>query len=150
MVFLIGVNHIIQHTGFSFHQKEAAISEFLEHVEMKALELKVKTIAEEWSQEANKNNNVPFSTVQTVATKLDLKHIFCDPTNQERKKHGIEKSNTDGREEFWIERLKEVLQDNILFVCGEDHLESFKSKLNSCGILVEIVSRGWGMGLYGG
>jgi endonuclease IV len=56
MVFLIGVNHIIQHPGFSFHQKEAAISKFSEHVEMKALELKVKTIAEEWSQEANKIN----------------------------------------------------------------------------------------------
>jgi len=149
MVFLIGVNHIIQHRGYSFPQKEAAIHKFSEHVEMKALELKVKTIAEEWSHEANQRNKVQFSTVQTVATNLDLKHIFCDPTIEERKKHGINESNKDRREEFWIERLKDLLHEKILFVCGEDHLESFKSKLDSRGILVEIVSQGWGKGLCG-
>lgn len=142
MVFLVGVDHIIQHNGFSWPKKESAINEFSEYLESKVQELKVAVIAEEFSDETLRINNVPMSTAQMVAQRLGLKHVLCDPDSKERKARGI--SNDDERENIWIERLSDAIDETILFICGDSHLESFKDKLLSRGVATEIISRGWG------
>ena len=142
MVFLLGVDHIIQHNGFSWPKKESAINEFSEYLERRAKELKVAVIAEEFSDEALKINNVPMSTAQMVAQRLGLKHMLCDPNREERKARGI--YNDDEREIIWIERLSDAIDETILFICGDSHLESLKDKLMSCGVETEIISQGWG------
>lgn len=147
MIFLVGIDHTLQHDNaeFSFPKKEAALPDFLAYLESTALKLKVTTIAEEFSEEALQINKVKYSTIQSVANKLELKHIFCDPTTEERQKNKITKKDTDKREEYWFECLRNVVNENILFICGEKHLESFSLKLQQKGILVEIVSREWGI-----
>jgi hypothetical protein len=52
------------------------------------------------------------------------------------------------REIIWLDRLKESinLHKNILFICGNNHLESFQDKLKNDERFhfdVKIVSMGW-------
>ena len=143
MVYLIGIDHTLQHDRLGSPGKHRAIDEFLKYVELKAQQLEVTTIGEEWSEEANKNNKVECSTVQNLACKLGLEHILCDPTSKERLKNNIEKKDSNRREEFWLTRLKGVLHEKILFICGDQHLKSFKQKLEHRNISVEIISSGW-------
>ena len=144
MIYLIGINHKLQHEKIGLAEKQNVIREFLQYVESTAEQFQVTTIAEEWSEEASEINEVEFSTVQTLARKLGLKHILCDPTTEERMQNNIGKKDFDRREEFWFKRLHRVLHENILFICGDQHLESFTRKLESKSISAEIVSSGWG------
>lgn len=48
------------------------------------------------------------------------------------KYHGI-------REKFWMEKLGPHKADNILFICGSDHKDSFAALLTKHGMKVEIV-----------
>lgn len=142
MVFLLGVDHIIQYNSYSWPKKESAVNKFSEYLERKAKELKVTVIAEEFSDEALKINNVPMSNAQIVAQRLGLKHVLCDPNREERRSRGM--CNDDERESFWIERLSDAIDETILFICGDSHLESLKYKLMSRGVETEIISQGWG------
>lgn len=142
MVFIVGVDHIIQHNGFSWAAKLSAIKVFSEYLEKIAQDFDVTVIAEEFSEESLRINHVPMSTAQIVAKRINLKHLFCDPNREERKALGI--SNDDDRERIWVERLRDVINETILFICGDRHLVSFKDKLLSEGVAIEIISQGWG------
>ncbi len=98
-------------------------------------------LAEEFSTEACDLSGVSASVAQLVARELGIAHLFCDPTTEERKRHGI--TSHDDRECFWLERLLTVKPTRVLFVCGDTHLETFGDKLRSAGYEVAILSRGW-------
>jgi hypothetical protein len=142
VVFIIGVDHIIQHNGFGWPAKSSAIKELSEYLEKIAREFDVTIIAEEFSEESLRINHVTMSTAQIVAKRINLKHLFCDPNREERKALGI--SSDDERERIWVECLRDVIKETILFICGDSHIESFKDKLLLEGVTAEIVSQGWG------
>lgn len=98
-------------------------------------------LAEEFSAEACGLSRVSASVAQLVAHELGIAHLFCDPTTEERRRHGI--TSHDDRECFWLERLLTVKPTRLLFVCGDSHQETFGDKLRSAGYDVEILSRGW-------
>ncbi len=52
------------------------------------------------------------------------------------------------RERYWIERLRacEPSEKAIVFVCGADHVDSFKERLEAQGNAASIVCRDWTAG----
>ena len=49
------------------------------------------------------------------------------------------------REELWIEKLKEHLQSEVIFILGEDHIDSFMRRLQAHGIQSKSLVRGIGV-----
>lgn len=145
MVFLVGVDHLIQHNGFVWPAKKRALKEFSKYLIMVSKKYKLSILAEEFSEEALRLSNAKKSTLQAVAKQMNLMHIFCDPSSMERKRFNI--SNKSQRENFWIDRFEIFMDKNILFLCGASHLESISGKLTVKGIDTKIISSGWGVDL---
>jgi len=76
------------------------------------------------------------STTRSIVDDLKIKHLFCDPDKEKRKKLGIpclnddKQKNCSMREVLWFQETEPYLRDdkNVIFVCGPEHCESF-SKL---------------------
>lgn len=145
MIYLIGVDHVIQHDGCLWPAKVAAIKEFSQYLETMIAEKKISIIAEEFSHDALSMSCATISTAHAVANLVGAVHKFCDPDKREREDHNI--TTKDQREEFWLQGLVGLFNKNILFLCGDCHLETFQEKLHGHGVPAEILSRGWGANL---
>ncbi len=148
MVYLVGVDHQVQHNGASMSpERERATRDFSAFLESKAEALGITILAEEFTADLLKLNRASTATVQKVAIGLGVRHVFCDPTRTEREELGIHKDN-DRREDFWLSYIEKHLKcETILFVCGPQHLETFKSKLGKKGVQAEILPEQFGIGL---
>lgn len=125
--------------------KRRFVDQFAVYLESKARELVVTAIAEEFSEDALDKSNTTYCTAREVAPKLCIAHRFCDPTTEERKQHAV---FTDSqREKFWLTRLSGSKEEDILFICGDDHIESFSKRLTKAGYPNQILSRRWGFEL---
>ena len=143
MVYLIGVNHILQfepapHASKIARDKRA---EFKAHVLEVIEKLGISTLAEEFSEEAKTKWGVSESTLEQLARANAIEHRFCDPTAVERKENGFEQSDSDKREQFWVSRIQDCKNKNVLFVCGDDHVEAFGKKLITAGFDVKCGPR---------
>ncbi len=49
------------------------------------------------------------------------------------------------REGFWLQKLEDSLENDILFVCGWGHVESFRGLLTSKGVASSILARAIGI-----
>jgi hypothetical protein len=136
---------MIQHGGAMTKAKRRFIDEFAVYLESSARELKVTEIAEEFNQDALGKSNTTYCTAREVAAKLGIRHRFCDPTAEERKQHAI--FTDDQREQFWLRRLSGPKEEDILFICGDNHIESFSRRLTKAGYSNKILSRRWGFEL---
>lgn len=103
-------------------------------------------LAEEFNEDALKISRASESTVRGIAKQLGIRHLFCDPTSAQRKELGIGK-DIDLRENYWLACLNEHRTENILFVCGAGHLETFGNKLIQDGYQVQVLSEQFGIGL---
>ena len=109
------------------------------------------------------------SVVTEAASESGTRHIYCDPTLDERytlligeelpfmgpaPSSWMSEIKTIGesyshdiahrwpiREEFWIRTLGEYLNSAVLFVCGDAHRWTFRRRLESRGIQVKIVGK---------
>jgi hypothetical protein len=52
--------------------------------------------------------------------------------------------NSPIRERFWLGRLGECCNDDVVFVCGDDHTDSFGKLLKSKGVPCRVVEHGVG------
>ena len=151
LVYLVGVDHLIQHTCSMWADKEEQIERFSAFLARKARDLKISGLAEEFNDELLRINHTQISTVAAVAQSLGLEHLFCEPNTQEKEALGISDNDTpenrDARERFWLERLRPLCGKRVLFVCGDEHLHSFRAKLREAGIPAKIIAEGWGKGL---
>jgi hypothetical protein len=136
---------MIQHGGAMTKAKRRFIDEFAAYLELSARELEVTEIAEEFNEDALRKSNTTYCIAREVAAKLGIRHRFCDPTAEERRQHAI--FTDDQREQFWLMRLSGPKEKDILFICGEDHIESFSRRLTEAGYSNKILSRRWGFEL---
>ncbi|MDD5626445.1 MAG: hypothetical protein PHW01_00300 [Patescibacteria group bacterium] len=114
-------------------------------------------ICEGFSEEVLAANNIASTIPQRIAKELNLQCIFCDPDEQVRKEIGYptqkelrekfgNKSAIMGteeyekrmdyikkfwpiRESYWLNKFKNNPAQSIIFICGSEHLKSFKSLL---------------------
>lgn len=146
-VYLLGVDHCIQHRhpNTMTDEKVKTLEEFFKYVNDQVQELSITILAEEFSQEACKKNLVDSSVIQEFSSELGTKHIFCDPDSTERIRCNIV-DDTEGREEFWTERLIEnsSSEENIFFVVGFSHIRSIFEKINKLqGFCCVILREKW-------
>ncbi|MFC1670006.1 hypothetical protein ACFL20_06395 [Spirochaetota bacterium] len=184
MLYLIGIDHLIQYEndivpGDTFLEFKA----FLEET---AVNHNISLMAEEFSEESLFDvYNSPEGTVKSVALKLGIEHMYCDPEEGDRKKLGIpyfaeierkvknkynirdkfiidnslrkkvysetvklSKTYWPIREIFWYEKILHMLNENILFICGHEHINSFGSLLSEKGYTTKIIDPFWKKSLF--
>jgi len=113
------------------------------------------------------------SVAKDVVTSLGIQHLFCDPDTGQRRALGLKvgeelrthamtvsketgrewtdvhdaeiKKQFSTREAVWLERLEGCGPNNrsIIFVCGADHVDTFKAALDAKNILASIHCRDW-------
>ncbi len=130
--------------------KKTSVQEFTTYIREQVTSLQITTIAEEYSEEALRGEE---STARQLAKQLNIEHRFCDPNTEERNKLKID--SNPKREQVWLERIQDLNNSKILFICGSLHLNTFKNLLENSNIKTDILSDGWGSELesdehYGG
>lgn len=147
MIYLIGVDHIVQHINKEASAEKARlVDEFTHHLKESAKSLRVVLLAEEFSTEALAKSSATSSTAQKVSRELKIQHRFCDPNLQERHRLCIGKDNFHQRELYWLDCIRDKRNEDIIFICGNDHLESFTSILRQEGFQSKVHSKEWGLG----
>jgi len=160
VVYLIGVDHEIQYLPSN---SDLSLLQFLQQ---KIRQLGIVLIAEELSQEAiERQENLIKTKVDSISRHVaeitGIEHRFCDPNNSERESLGIPstsdirrklglKAGQDEpkverekrkywpvREQFWLEQIKDRIEEKLLFVCGACQLLERKN------CKVEILSENW-------
>lgn len=126
-------------------ESEAAFDQMLREV---VAAVNADTLAEELSIESLHDVGKTESTVQRLARRLGIGHVFCDPDRGERTQLSIRDENeirasvmwerrtedwikseilaaTRRREEEWLRRIREHGGCNVVFVCGANHVKQF-------------------------
>ena len=106
-----------------------------------------------------------------ISNKLNIKHIFCEPTKSDRRELGILNENkicellgidilslnkededrlkekhkeySPIREKFWFEQFFEFRNQKILMIIGAGHTSSFSEILKNNGCDYKIVNENW-------
>ncbi|MGB8993173.1 MAG: hypothetical protein WCD80_14055 [Desulfobaccales bacterium] len=165
MIYLIGVDHQLQHNGNNCAESQKR-SAFVQYLVNKIKELNISLIAEEFNFEALGKSQGTNSSCKIAAQESGIEHRFCDPTTSERESIRIPSKNKiimdlfgkpkkilnhienkqvndeermffTLREKFWIDKIKDKNQENVIFICGKDHIVSFKSLVNKEGFDAE-------------
>jgi hypothetical protein len=140
MLYLIGVNHVQQHESARHNlsklvQDKRAV--FKSHVLETIENFEITILTEEFSKDAKKKLGVTESTLEQVAKAKGIKYRPCDPDSREKEAHGIGIDDDEKREQFWLARIQDCKNKNVLFVCGDDHFKSFAEKLIAEGFDVK-------------
>ena len=148
MLYLIGVNHVVQFGEPSRATNSRIVREkrasFRAHVSEAIEKFGISILAEEFSEEAKNKNGVSETTLEQFGKAKGIEYRSCDPTSIERKEKGIEIGNADWdkREEIWLSRINDCKNRNVLFVCGDD-VEAFGQKLIAAGFDVVLAPKCW-------
>lgn len=178
MVYIVGVNHLVQYNG---PVPEKLRTEFEQNLADLINKLKIKLLAEEFSEESLRDvYGASECTCRNAAVSCGIEHRFCDPEERERDRLGIPyyfdiresvkrkynisdkiisdinlkkkvedearavaKSFWEARERFWVERIADRINENILFVCGHEHTDRLLNLLNDMGCPAEIIDPFW-------
>lgn len=151
IAYIVGVDHRIQWDRSSNPAWLSTLKGFEHYIKAEIQKLNIDLLAEEFSRQSVKMNRCKGekSILEEIAERTKIKHLFCDPDSEERKSLGIPsegKEKEEMREMEWLKRLENNAHERILFVCGNDHVESFKEKLIGKGCQVEILKTGFGKG----
>ena len=156
MVIVVGTSHTIQTTDLT-------LQPYLESLVQK---FNIRAVAEEMNEMALAERNCTESIPRQVASVLQIPHRFCDPNRAERVQLGILQENDirisafpsslpeaevakrvaeshAKRERYWLEQLRSLNLWPVLFVCGADHVTSFRQLLTAEGVAVHIAAEDW-------
>jgi len=172
MLHIIGLNHSAQSRtpGGVLSEDQETLCDCLCRV---ITEVRPTLLAEEDSAESLVTRS-KVSIVQEVAERFGIEHRFCDPNMEQRREMGyvddeflkVDVFMREGlsdderrlkglaiaiahyfpiRERFWLEQLSKRLGGDVVFVCGDFHVESFRKMLERRDLLSRIVERGIGV-----
>lgn len=163
MIHIVGTNHELQHSA---KPKRAAVAlvaeargEFQQYLRMQIQRLNPALVAEELVEEVLKCMGTE-STVKAVAEEFGVRHQYCDPDKATRAKLGVpigtenfpEKERQkyhNIREKYWYQEIVPFAGQTVLFVCGAEHVPSFRALLMENGCQVETLCEYWGKDVYG-
>jgi hypothetical protein len=150
MIYLIGVCHAVQDYRWSDNQwqKNTELREVYAELTKKfeaylrgvIKDYQITLLAEEYNKEALRGI-YPKSVLKDIADSLSLSHLYCDPDNKERKQFGIR--TEEEREKFWFDKIKMHVNDNILFIAGACHIESFSDLIKKNGYNFSVINEDW-------
>ncbi|UJB19195.1 MULTISPECIES: hypothetical protein [Lysobacter] len=142
------------------------INDFAEYLRQIIDANDVAAIAEEMSAAALEEHGLQNSVAQEICTRFGIPHALADPGPQEREHLGIQQRNEiavagffgglspeeiearvrrsyDTREEYWIAKLGELGAYPMVFICGADHVNSFRDKLLAQGHDAVVLTSNW-------
>lgn len=163
-VALIGTSHQYQFGGSARSPAQNAAFEALLTATCEAHH--AQALAEEMSKDALKLQDRTESSVALLAKRLGLRHVYCDPSEDEQRKMGLRVERNalglarfDGwtqsridegiatehrlREQFWYQRLLDRGAWPYVFVCGSEHVLPFRALLLSKGVSIILVAERW-------
>ncbi|MCU0822392.1 MAG: hypothetical protein MUC95_07965 [Spirochaetes bacterium] len=184
MVYIIGVDHLIQYDG---PVPEKLRMEFEQYLVDTVRKYDITLIAEEFSIESLTDvYGAKECPARNAAEGCGIGHRFCDPEEKERLELGIPyyfdvkesvkekynirekliidndlrkriedetgnivKSFWNIRERFWINKLADKLNENIIFICGHEHSGRLSYLLENMGIPNLILDPFWRSDIFG-
>jgi hypothetical protein len=151
MLYLIGVDHSVQHDGRAAYQDPEFTRlrvEFPTFLDKAARETGAKVIAEESNSDVLKKFAATKSIPYAVASEIGVRHLFCEPCVVERKQLGIigikNPADFRKREASWMEKLMVIEEGLVLFVLGADHVGSFSELAKNSGFSVSVIEEYYG------
>lgn len=154
-ILLIGIDHKYQRRDPSLQLHEIEL--FRERLSSLIHGGVVDLVAEEFSRDALVECSLESTCIKEISDLFGVTHLYCDPGIEDRRKHAIWSINqcqaaiftgnadhsifslmNDRREDFWIEKLGQVQFTSGLFLCGKNHLNTFRVKLCRAGFLVSV------------
>lgn len=170
MIYIIGVDHKIQHGGYG-QANEAQRLLFYKYLEETVKKLDIRIIAEESNEEVLSMAMVKNCVARDISNKFKIQHIFCEPTKCERRELGIPNENKicellgidilrlsredkgkikekyeeyfPIREKFWFEQISNYRRQKILMIIGSGHTSSFPEILRKNDCDYKIVNVNW-------
>lgn len=158
MVIVVGTSHTIQ----------IGEPELLPYLVSLCRKFDVRAVAEEMNEEALTEKDHAASIPMQVASSLQLPHRFCDPNRAERASLEIRQENEirvqaspsnstlsesdiaarvtkshAKRERYWLDQLHSLNVWPVLFICGADHVESFRNLLAQQSIVAHVAAEDW-------
>jgi len=99
----------------------------------------IKGIAEEMNADALRKWGIRGESVPcTYASRMGFPHRYCEAPAQDSLK-----MTSDEREQYWLEQISDFKKFPLLFICGADHVSSFKSLLESSKFETNVVVQDW-------
>ncbi len=145
VVWIVGAYHRIQWIPkWSGSEWSSKIAEFSRYVKEQCKDHNIQLIAEELSQSNVQTSDAQDSLSKIAAEDLGISHSFCDPDENEREALNIQ-SDAD-RENEWLRRLRASGSQQILFICGDAHADTFAKRIVDAGFTAQVISRNWGRG----
>jgi len=121
------------------------LNKFATHVESVARDNATKMIAEEFNQECFSQSTVD-TVARRVANQLNIRHLFCEPSKTERANMDQNKLDEE-REAYWLRLLEASDEASAVFICGDDHVETFSKLAKVRHHVVDVAScKKWGCG----
>ena len=162
-IYIVGTNHELQHTARPKRGASKKVQMRRRDLQVYLRELVARNdltlIAEEFSQQILDIKGAE-SIAKAVADQLGIEHLFCDPGVDDRVKIGLPTHGTEDcvpaekerfdriRENYWLNCLADVLDRDILFVCGSDHVHKFCELLSNKGITSTLECEYFGRAIY--
>ena len=126
----------------------------------------VRAIAEEMNPEGLALHGADDSVCRQVAHALGISHRYCDPSRQERQALGIVEDDDIRMSGFFAARDPQAIEDDVrasfarregrwfdcvmeldtwplLFVCGANHAEPFRQRLQTFGVDARVLFENW-------
>ena len=172
MIYILAVNeHRYQAINPSNNPYECEFHDYvLKHVRAKRINHLAEEMNDELLQS---KYGADESVCRKLANALGLTHSMCELNTEERRQRGIksrvdfmaeelwhgdgtesseqvdkkfrayQRKQFDIRENAWLEKLQPHLSENVLFVCGANHVNSFPRLLKSEGIESRVICKSW-------
>lgn len=164
--YLIGTNHAHQLEG----QKDGDSVSFSKYLSAFCSGKRVDLIAEELNEECISKWQAVGSVAKSVASKLSIRHLFCDPGSEDRQRLGVlsdqdvakklgfgscwtlqqaalieteVRKSWPVRETFWLDRLRKIGFSRCAFVLGAKHIVTFNALLHAHGFTGYVVETNW-------
>lgn len=171
MIYLLGVDHKIQHDGPLGPQPEHT-EMFVDAVSNIIEDLSIEVIVEEFNEDAKRLNEVTKGVVEKIAAVKNIRLIYCEPSKEERERNGIltepqifkklgfdiladltteQRDAVDEkilkqfeiREALWYDTAKDVMGSTVLCIIGARHVPTFGKLLREKGHEYAVISENW-------
>ncbi|VFM95440.1 MAG: hypothetical protein BECKG1743D_GA0114223_100503 [Candidatus Kentron sp. G] len=155
VIHVIGLHHGIQHNGGVLRHIPglAALREQFGYYLMGVVkERGISVLAEELNKDALAMFHAPESLAESVAGKLGIAHVFCEPDLRTRSSLGftrrLGKKHHFVRERLWYNEIIGYKGQRILFICGANHVASFTEFARGKGQPVTVLTSYYGRGFF--
>lgn len=170
MIFIIGVKHEIQFLSDCNSTSIEEFQEYLktEAINRRVILIAEELSNEVICNQAKFVRKEVSSVAKAVALSIGINHKFCDPDSKKREElgipsetqirkelglgvalshSGVKKLDREKakyyhvREEYWFSLIEDHASLNLIFICGDDHVDGFEKLVANYGYPTKVLLR---------